>query len=323
MLSAIGQQLDQILDMKNFDDKLSMLRSVKDTVEADGIQLTQEVMDSLISIIEKSTHFKVSFATIELILSFVIELDTKIPFSAQAFEVLLDKLADDKLCEVTMNVACILFVNVTKNKELEMVQKLEQIIIKSLCAKSTKAKEQALLFIQKSFELHAIGLKAFVPSMVKLLEDANENVRNKSKTVLMSLIQNCSNPAFQDDLNKELRKQNIKQAKIDSLGIRTIASQIPVSIDKSTPAEVPVVAKAVDNDIAPLDFANERSLELELQKFCAGFEIKETEENWSSRNLLLQKFRSILKGNATGKKIFDEYLVSITDYILQNVTNFN
>ena len=66
-------------------------------------------------------------------------------------------------------------------------------------------------------EKYSVGVKAFVPSIVKLLENANEIIRQTSKRVLKALAKRLDNPIFQSDLKNELKIQNVRQTTIDYL----------------------------------------------------------------------------------------------------------
>ena len=65
--------------------------------------------------------------------------------------------------------------------------------------------------------------------------------------------------------------------------------------------------------------SSEKDIESETTLFLSAFDGKETEENWESREKMLQRLRGVVRGNGTSMAGFIPFIKSIIDPLLQTV----
>lgn len=179
--------------------------------------------------------------------------------------------------------------------------------------------------------------------MVKLLEDSNESVRSLSKQVIVDLYKSTKLEALQSHVLKEIAKQNIRQTIADSItaqlssihavsdsGISSDTQTTPKPEIAKTPShikkallvpdtqkeQIVVISGTAAPQPVPLMISSNKELEQEMQEFLSLFQGKETEQNWVNRENMLQKFRCLIRGNASQFESFLLHLKSVTEQIV-------
>jgi CLIP-associating protein 1/2 len=114
----------------------------------------------------------------------------------------------------------------------------ERILIESgLTSKVAKVKEQITLLLpilRQSIE--KFPLRPFLPSLVDHLSDADANVREASRTTVISLFSNAS-PTAKSELKKEMEKKGTRKHTIDAILEQVFSASIQTAEPANEPAE--------------------------------------------------------------------------------------
>ncbi|KAI9106045.1 clasp N terminal-domain-containing protein [Phlyctochytrium arcticum] len=210
--------------------------------------------------------------------------------------------------------------------------------------KTTRGREQSMLCIAHCvMEIPAYAVRQFIPTIIKLLEDSNEGVRNGSKDALIKIHNHTASKLVRQDIRRELIKNKIRQSIVDQLVAEFIhrpdenvleestnslseCSDPPSShgttADSSTRPSTGTVSapQASDSEetlVVKVD--SSRELEHEISRFIALFEGKETEENWKSRDNALLRLRGICRGNARQYEGFIHLLRGCSDAVTKTM----
>ncbi|KAJ3040043.1 suppressor of tub2 mutation [Rhizophlyctis rosea] len=220
--------------------------------------------------------------------------------------------------------------------------------------KSPRGREQVLsLLVSCVRQVPAFPVKQYVPLTIKLLEDQNESVRSAAKDAVITLYNETSIKAMRNDIKKELTKQQIRQSIVDvimaqlnentpraldasrvgsilelvestSSSRRETLSSLPSAI--STPAKLgapppsAITGGSAAPEPDPIMVSSERDLEREFANFSAAFAGKETEQNWESRELALQRLRGLCRGNGVQMEIFGSLFQTVLDPVTKTVS---
>jgi hypothetical protein len=264
--------------------------------------LLHDFVGSLADLI-KGTQLKCSLLALACCTQFLVQIRTisvKIPFLNVLAQQFIEKLGDskDRVRESALTALVELFITVSMHESQtqtlspsRFTTKLENMIItRAFGSKVPKAREGGVQFVLRVSKTYTIPLKPFVPSLIKLLEDSNELVRQVAKQSIMELSQYAKSEQFEKDVIKELSKQGIRSSIVDS-----ITSQFQKPTENS--AGIEANESLAEPSLEGLHFASEHDLRKELGQLVLPFDGKETEQNWSERDASLQRLSRILRGN--------------------------
>lgn len=189
---------------------------------------------------------------------------------------------------------------------------------------SVRAKETGMRWVARMHKEEGMPFKSYTQSIVARLEDADGNVREAAKEVVLELFSNAPNGA-KLDLKKQLKAYSVRLTIstqiLAGIGAEGVASRpqtaghaergatpdmaastrsLPAHKDldeilKSEAAQPPP-QETVQMD--PIYIHSQRELEDVFTDMLPHFEGKETEHNWLTRDKAVLKLRRILKGNA-------------------------
>ncbi|KAK4134229.1 ARM repeat-containing protein [Trichocladium antarcticum] len=191
----------------------------------------------------------------------------------------------------------------------------------AMAGKNPRAKEASLHWLLQMHQERGLQFRAYVPTLMELLEDADGMVREVAKTTVIELFRNSPGPA-KSDLKKQLKnfrvRPAIEQAIVKELNPTASAPTWQTeSFDEPAPppppprptlaasvssrAERPVTPAVVDNPadaVEPSYVNTHRELDEILREMHLCFEGRETEQNWLKREESIIKLRRLLAGNA-------------------------
>ncbi|KAJ3046357.1 suppressor of tub2 mutation, partial [Rhizophlyctis rosea] len=225
--------------------------------------------------------------------------------------------------------------------------------------KSPRGREQVLsLIVSFVRNISSFPAKQYIPLTIKLLEDQNESVRNAAKEAVITLYNETTIKAMRNDIKNQLTKQQIRQSIVDGIlgqlredngrtvevtriasilelvestpsSRRETLSSLPSAISSAvaTPAKggsaapppsvIPGGTAAPEPD--PIMIHSEKELEKEFATFAATMSGKETEQNWESRELALQRLRGLCRGNGVGMEGFVSGLLGVLECITKTM----
>ncbi|CAG8620036.1 13272_t:CDS:2, partial [Ambispora leptoticha] len=194
--------------------------------------------------------------------------------TSQLTPIVIDKLGDnkDKTREVALKVLIDMW---SSGNNLTTLTKM--IRESAFGHKSWRVREQILQWIVACTKMMPdFSLRVWLQSIIKLLEDSNEQVREASKETIVSLFSSAPQQA-KSELRRELRNKSIRAATVDFI-------------------------------LSKID--NARELEREFQIMTNPFQGKETEQNWGEREKHINRLRSLLRGGAYSK-FPDQFMVGV------------
>ncbi|KAI5294117.1 suppressor of tub2 mutation [Ascosphaera acerosa] len=106
----------------------------------------------------------------------------------------------------------------------------------ALVGRNPRAKEASMLWLARMTREQGLLFRAYVPSLVACLEDADNGVRETAKAVVIELFQNAP-PKAQLDLKKQLQAHNVRKSIVAA-----ILTSIGASMDDAGAAAGPQVA---------------------------------------------------------------------------------
>jgi CLIP-associating protein 1/2 len=164
---------------------------------------------------------------------------------------------------------------------------------------------------------HGLQFRAYVPTLMELLEDADGMVRDTAKSTVIELFRDAPNAA-KSDLKRQLKnfkvRPAIEQAIIKELaptgGIKRDTEPRPDSAPPNRPnfsasvssmsSERPItpMADATAESVEPAYVNTQRELDDTFKEMHIWFDGKETEQNWMKREQSITKLRKLNAGNA-------------------------
>ncbi|EGF99452.1 uncharacterized protein MELLADRAFT_79460 [Melampsora larici-populina 98AG31] len=182
-----------------------------------------------------------------------------------------------------------------------------------------------------------VQLKAYLPSMISLLEDSDASVRSSASETIITVFQDPSiPPSARADLKNELAKQGIRKSTVDTILPKIFESQNLTTTENTisragslspprasssgikTADERASIATMTSSTLPPLGvptssvtdvgqssgtiqavyIASSREMESEFTKMLPPWEGKETEHNWQIREANVNRLRGMIKSNA-------------------------
>ncbi|KAK6346718.1 suppressor of tub2 mutation [Orbilia brochopaga] len=183
-----------------------------------------------------------------------------------------------------------------------------------LTSKNARLKESSLEWLGRVYALYGgqLSIKPYTSLLVRLLEDANDSVREKAKNVVVDLFKSASDPA-KADLKKSITEHQVRKT-IANYIIEHISGPDPKSSSTKMEKEkakdekpakpsaktsylssIPGVAM---EDMKAAYVNTGKELESELAGMLADLSGKETEQNWALREKYVTRIRELLRGNA-------------------------
>ncbi|KAI8587386.1 clasp N terminal-domain-containing protein [Geranomyces variabilis] len=195
--------------------------------------------------------------------------------------------------------------------------------------KVARSREQAVSWLVACAQaVPEFAMRQYVPILMKMLEDTNEGIRTASREAVVVLYNATSVKAMRTDIRKELVKNKTRGSIVEGILAQLVdntiidAEPLPSSSSETdlgsvaaklngdslrtkreavTPKDITPPATAGGTQAptpVPLNVYSLRDLETEIATFCTTFDGKETEENWQSREVAIQRFRCLCRGNA-------------------------
>ncbi|RDA95079.1 hypothetical protein CP533_2130 [Ophiocordyceps camponoti-saundersi (nom. inval.)] len=183
----------------------------------------------------------------------------------------------------------------------------------AMAGKNSRAKEAAMQWLLQMHQEQGLQFRAYVPTLMELLEDADGTVRDAAKTTVIELFKTAPNAA-KSDLKRQLKnfkvRPAIEQAIVKSLGptgrpdtpseaAPQSRSNLGASVSSlvSERAVTPM-AEAQTEVIEPMYVNTHRELDDLFRGMVSHFEGKETEQNWMKREQAMGTLRKLNAGNA-------------------------
>ncbi|CAJ2512898.1 Uu.00g010170.m01.CDS01 [Anthostomella pinea] len=186
----------------------------------------------------------------------------------------------------------------------------------AMVGKNPRAKEASMQWLLQMHNENGLQFRAYVPTLMELLEDADGMVRDTAKTTVIELFRDAPNAA-KSDLKRQLKNFKVRPA-IESAIVKELAPTSaktdspsrPVSVMQTRPnLAASVSSLASERPTTPAPEAKTESVEptyvntqRELDDIFKGmhmwFEGKETEQNWLKREESVTKLRRLIAGNA-------------------------
>ncbi|KAK3306976.1 clasp N terminal-domain-containing protein [Chaetomium strumarium] len=231
---------------------------------------------------------------------------------ARALPLIVEKLGDqkDKLRALAHQMLATLY----KVAPLEVELSVRNT---AMVGKNARAKEASLHWLLRMHQEHGLQFRAYVPTLMELLEDADGGVRDTAKSTVIELFRTAPGAA-KSDLKKQLKtfkvRPAIEQAIVKALNPASAAPALqPDSLAERPPSRMahaasvssvpdrPVTPGLVDHRaeaVEPSYVNTSRELDEILRDMQPYFEDKETEQNWLKREESIVKLRRLVAGNA-------------------------
>ncbi|KAG5520051.1 hypothetical protein PMAC_001127 [Pneumocystis sp. 'macacae'] len=174
-------------------------------------------------------------------------------------------------------------------------------------ARSSHVREQAVRWAQRMHAQAALPLRCCA-GIVRLLEDANDAVRDAAKAAVLDLYRDAP-PHARAELRRELADHRVRKktaAYITDL-LDDSASRSDDCSHDDPPRRLctettvcpgaPAVSPCLDH-MDPAWVHSARELETEIHDIAAAFEGRETDTNWVVRERHIARLRALLRGNA-------------------------
>ncbi|RYP71458.1 hypothetical protein DL771_004825 [Monosporascus sp. 5C6A] len=211
----------------------------------------------------------------------------------------------------------------------------------AMVGKNARLKEAGMHWLLQMHKEHGLQFRAYVPTLMELLEDADGMVRDTAKTTVIELFRDAPNAA-KSDLKKQLKnfkvRPAIEQAIVKELaptgGIkREVESRPESSLSARPNLSASVSSAASERPITPMtepsaesvepSYVNtQRELDEIFREMHGWFEGRETEQNWLKREESMTKLRRLIAGNASDfPDAFIAGCRSLLDGIIKAVTS--
>ncbi|KAJ6256902.1 suppressor of tub2 mutation [Drechslerella dactyloides] len=182
-----------------------------------------------------------------------------------------------------------------------------------LTSKNARLKESSLEWLGRVYALYGgqLSIKPYTSLLVRLLEDANDGVREKAKNVVVDLFKSASDPA-KADLKKSITEHQVRKTIanyiIEHINGPDMKSSTKPEKEKSKddkptkPAAKTSYLSSISgvamDDMKAAYVNTAKELESELAGMLADLSGKETEQNWAVRERYVTRIRELLRGNA-------------------------
>ncbi|KAK2044477.1 ARM repeat-containing protein [Colletotrichum somersetense] len=188
----------------------------------------------------------------------------------------------------------------------------------AMVGKNPRAKEAGMHWLLYMHQEHGVQFRAYVPTLMELLEDADGMVRDVAKSTVIELFRHAPNTA-KSDLKRQLKNFNVRpaieQAIVKELAPNTIERPKTPGLEAAAPiaAPKPKLAASVSSvsserpitpappeapsEVDPAYVNTQRELDDIFREMMTYFEGKETEQNWLKREESMTKLRKLIAGN--------------------------
>ncbi|KAJ0162780.1 Protein STU1 [Colletotrichum tanaceti] len=187
----------------------------------------------------------------------------------------------------------------------------------AMVGKNPRAKEAGMHWLLYMHREQGVQFRAYVPTLMELLEDADGMVRDVAKGTVIELFRHAPNTA-KSDLKRQLKNFNVRpaieQAIVKELAPNTaerpktpgLEAAAPVAAPKpklaasisSISSERPITpAPEARSEVDPAYVNTQRELDDIFREMMTYFEGKETEQNWLKREESMTKLRKLIAGN--------------------------
>ncbi|GAP82899.1 putative protein STU1 [Rosellinia necatrix] len=191
----------------------------------------------------------------------------------------------------------------------------------AMAGKNPRAKESSMQWVLQMHKDHGLQFRAYVPTLMELLEDADGMVRDVAKATVIELFREAPNAA-KADLKRQLKNFKVRPAiesaivkELIPTGLRTDPESRPASAMQVRPSSTvpdrpttPMAPEAKPEFVEPTYVNTQRELDGIIKAMYEWFEGKETEQNWMKREESMSKLRRLIAGNASTD--FPDTLVS-------------
>ncbi|KAK4146742.1 clasp N terminal-domain-containing protein [Dichotomopilus funicola] len=197
---------------------------------------------------------------------------------SRTLPLIVEKLGDqkEKFRQLAMQALATLY----KVAPVEVERSVRNI---AMVGKSTRAKEASMHWLLQMHQENGLQFRAYVPTLMELLEDADGMVRDVAKTTVIELFKNAPGPA-KSDLKKQLKNFKIRPA-IEQAIVKEL----------NPPSSAP---NAAPETVEPSYVNTSRELEEIFREMHGYFDGKETEHNWMRREESMTRLRRLMAGNA-------------------------
>ncbi|OTB05474.1 hypothetical protein M426DRAFT_21790 [Hypoxylon sp. CI-4A] len=192
----------------------------------------------------------------------------------------------------------------------------------AMAGKNPRAKESGMQWILQMHKESGLQFRAYVPTLMELLEDADGMVRDVAKGTVVDLFRDAPNAA-KSDLKKQLKNFKVRPA-IEQAIVKELAPVSTRADPESRPASrasrpasamqtrtnlaASVSSLASERPITPMPdgkadaveptYVNtQRELDDIFKDMPQWFESRETEQNWLKREESIIKLRRLIAGN--------------------------
>ncbi|KAK1507789.1 hypothetical protein CTAM01_02901 [Colletotrichum tamarilloi] len=185
----------------------------------------------------------------------------------------------------------------------------------AMVGKNPRAKEASMHWLLYMHQEHGTQFRAYVPTLMELLEDADGMVRDVAKSTVIELFRNAPNAA-KSDLKRQLKNFNVRpaieQAIVKELAPTAADRPKTPGLDAPAPAPRPKLAASVSSvaserpvtpapetrsEVEPSYANTQRELDDILREMMMYFEGRESEQNWLKREESMTKLRRLIAGN--------------------------
>ncbi|KAI8155897.1 Protein STU1 [Colletotrichum sp. SAR 10_86] len=184
----------------------------------------------------------------------------------------------------------------------------------AMIGKNPRAKEAGMHWLLHMHQEQGMQFRAYVPTLMELLEDADGMVRDVAKTTVIELFQNAPGTA-KTDLKRQLKNFKVRPA-IEQAIVKALAPSSDRPETPHEPAAAPVARPKLAASVSslaserPVTPAGEKPIEVEpayvntkgelddiFREMMLYFEGRETEQNWLKREESMTKLRKLIAGN--------------------------
>lgn len=217
----------------------------------------------------------------------------------------------------------------------------------ALVGKNPRAKETGMQWLLQMHNDHGMPFRAYVPSLMELLEDADGMVRDCAKSTVIQLFRDAPNAA-KSDVKRQLKNFKVRPA-IEAAIVKELApggatttkvavqdrpdsaplvrpKALTASTSSSLATERPVTPappEAKADAVEPSYVNTSRELDDILRDMHPWFEGRESEQNWLKREESVIKLRRLIAGNVPESfpDIFIAGCRSLLDGIIKAATS--
>ncbi|KAI1770849.1 ARM repeat-containing protein [Hypoxylon cercidicola] len=229
----------------------------------------------------------------------------------QTLPLIVDKMGDqkDKFRQLAIQAMATMYVQVPVDAE-RFVRNT------AMVGKNPRAKESGMQWLLQMHKDQGLQFRAYVPTLMELLEDADGMVRDLAKSTVIDLFRDAPNAA-KSDLKRQLKNFKVRPA-IEQAIVKELAPTSSKVDPESRPASAmqtrPNLAASVsslasERPITPMPEAKaeavepsyvntQRELDDIFKDMHQWFEGRETEQNWLKREESIIKLRKLDAGNA-------------------------